>query len=366
MKSIHSRNKSSPALSTLAQAGGLKTGGIKRTAFADVSNTTRGFGLVKDDSALSHKPSVNVLKERTDSNKNAIALQRPAQRPLSVSGIKEFLGIGTTQSTSVRQAVPAISHQNSESDASKAMLISVSAIPKETQHPLPELPNANDRQPANDQQPLGTQAAPKKKASLQIARDVPHTQKTASDPVAWIPGIEQPLVYTYDTRQAAPQLPSLPTISSLNLDEPKLATASETHQDVAYLPLPKPTAIRPINRQPLSSISEKQVTQPQPMAADARYEERWEEGPYVPYQEGDYTTARSFKSRGDLTTDPTTTILAPQLTAGAARELVAARQFVEESPEAAELEEDEAWDTSMVAEYGDDIFRYMRTLEVCF
>ena len=41
------------------------------------------------------------------------------------------------------------------------------------------------------------------------------------------------------------------------------------------------------------------------------------------------------------------------------KELAAAKDVVESSRSVEEIE-DEAWDTSMVAEYGDEIFQYMR------
>lgn len=45
------------------------------------------------------------------------------------------------------------------------------------------------------------------------------------------------------------------------------------------------------------------------------------------------------------------------------KEIAAATELVESSRTQEEIE-DEAWDTSMVAEYGDEIFAYMRELEV--
>ena len=47
----------------------------------------------------------------------------------------------------------------------------------------------------------------------------------------------------------------------------------------------------------------------------------------------------------------------------AKKEIAAARELIERSKTAQELE-DEAWDTTMVAEYGEEIFQYMKDLEV--
>ncbi|KAJ4306263.1 B-type cyclin [Collariella sp. IMI 366227] len=92
-------------------------------------------------------------------------------------------------------------------------------------------------------------------------------------------------------------------------------------------------------------------------------EEYWdEEEEQEPYDEQGYTTAHSFRSHGDNTTNGPTTMLAPDVTASIQKELEVARAHVLHHQTEEELEE-EAWDTSMVAEYGDEIFAYMRDLE---
>jgi hypothetical protein len=77
-----------------------------------------------------------------------------------------------------------------------------------------------------------------------------------------------------------------------------------------------------------------------------------------------YTTTHSYRSRGDNTTDGVTTIMiAPKLTKKGLAEIEAARQFVDSKRTTEEIQED-AWDVSMVAEYGDEIFQYMKEQEV--
>jgi hypothetical protein len=93
------------------------------------------------------------------------------------------------------------------------------------------------------------------------------------------------------------------------------------------------------------------------------HEEYWDEDEDEEYYDADgYTTARSLRSRGDNTTGGVTLVLAPRVTAKTQRELEAARIFVEANRSAEDIE-DEQWDTSMVAEYGDEIFEYMHSLE---
>lgn len=94
-------------------------------------------------------------------------------------------------------------------------------------------------------------------------------------------------------------------------------------------------------------------------------EEYWdEEEEQELYDEQGYTTAHSYRSYGDNTTSGPTTLLAPSVTAGVQGELEVAKAYVLDHQTDDEIEE-EAWDVSMVAEYGDEIFAYMRELEVC-
>lgn len=93
-------------------------------------------------------------------------------------------------------------------------------------------------------------------------------------------------------------------------------------------------------------------------------EEYWEEEEEEEiYDDQGYTTAHSYRSRGDNTTGGATTVLFPKVTNKIKKELALAKEIIENSRTQEEIE-DEAWDTSMVAEYGDEIFSYMRELEV--
>lgn len=75
-----------------------------------------------------------------------------------------------------------------------------------------------------------------------------------------------------------------------------------------------------------------------------------------------YTTARSFRSKGDNTTGGMTIAFVPRVTLRTERELATAKIYVESTRSEEDID-DEAWDTSMVAEYGEEIFQYMKELE---
>lgn len=81
------------------------------------------------------------------------------------------------------------------------------------------------------------------------------------------------------------------------------------------------------------------------------------------YDDQGYTTAHSIRSRGDLTTGGVTTLPFPKVTSKTISELEAARAYVEATRLAFDMAED-VQDLSMAAEYSEDIFQYMRELEV--
>ncbi|KAI0166955.1 cyclin-like protein [Hypoxylon sp. FL1284] len=79
------------------------------------------------------------------------------------------------------------------------------------------------------------------------------------------------------------------------------------------------------------------------------------------YDDQGYTTAHSVR---DSTTGGVTTVLAPpKLTKKGAAEVAAAKDFVESQRDEEDPDDDEAWDISMVLEYGEEIFSYMKEVE---
>ncbi|KAM4056082.1 G2/mitotic-specific cyclin-4 [Hirsutella rhossiliensis] len=93
-------------------------------------------------------------------------------------------------------------------------------------------------------------------------------------------------------------------------------------------------------------------------------EDCWDEDYDEEYDDQDqaYTTAHSFRSR-DMTMGGVTTLLAPRVTARVQRELEEAKLEVQQTRSPEDVEE-ELWDVSMVAEYGEEIFDYLRELEI--
>lgn len=90
-------------------------------------------------------------------------------------------------------------------------------------------------------------------------------------------------------------------------------------------------------------------------------EESWDE---YDEEDDDYITSLNLP-RMDNTTGPATVVLFPKYDRDAKQELAIAKKVVDIKGTTRDEYEDEQFDTSMVAEYGTEIFQYMRELEVC-
>ncbi|KAL1798390.1 hypothetical protein ACET3X_002427 [Alternaria dauci] len=314
-KALHSRGKSTPALSTLMQVGGIKAAAAKRTVFGDVSNTTRQ-PVAKDDMQVAgKKKGLEVLKETSAVTVKEItkagALARPAQRPLANVSTKANASIETSE---VASAVSKHVNANQPTADNRKVLSkkSSTAVFKEPQ-PEPLSDTALVNVPAR--QPLPTQPS-----------SFPNVDRAPAQ-----------------SQQAA------------TIPEEEERTESKNRADDRY------EYLDALEEQ--ARVLEQERNEELAKVNDLDQEEYWDEEEDEEYYDADgYTTARSLRSRGDNTTGGVTLVLAPRITAKTKRELEAAKIFVEANRSDEDVE-DEQWDTSMVAEYGDEIFEYMHALE---
>ena len=381
-KSLHSRNKSSPALSTMAAAGANKFG-TKRTAFGDLSNTVQGARAVKDDSTLTAKfgnAKENLMVAQPD-KKAPAALSRPAQRPLSIStGIKGLLS-NVTSSTTAAKAAPEpkqIPAQNTR----KVLTKRSTAIFKDSGVSAPPLEGANDSQKPQ----ISTQ---------RVLNSHPQLPPTSSEGTSQPPRQRAQSVHsTVATHRGGALVASETTHSTSGAqpaaeskEEPARAENEANIRDVsaaeptdAYFPLitanieaaTKPAREKvtvPETSAMVGSTAENVQLAPSKarLLTVSEQEEYWdledEEDDEELYDEEGYVTARSFKSRGENVTGNATQTLVPRVNVKIKREIAAAKEFVESMRTQEDIEDDE-WDTTMVAEYGEEIFEYMRDLEV--
>ena len=397
----------------MASNGALKGGAAKRNALADSSNVAKPVfpaassgavvkkqGGVAANTTLVAKAQENV-REQT---KPKDALSRPAQRPISkVGSITHSSSMAQIRTGSTESQVPRGPKQQplgwkrpskpmvyNDAQSEKDRQVSESsngAGPKKADRVsvLGE-PRAVARQPRHYQsQPVLKSAQPGPRS--QLANDsklmiVPKPERgrvsAPSEKTDWnkasrdraVGGRDRPdlaakpLSGTYASRAEddATDAPYLDAVEELPKDDqyPKPASIDEPLAHIPSLPEPimptkaaakmdgkivdfHPDLLPPAHADDLPDLSD--------------YEEDY-------YDDQGYTTAHSTRSRGDNTTGGVTTALfPPKLTKRDATEIEVARQIVD-SKRTPEEDAEEAWDVSMVAEYGDDIFNYMRDLEV--
>ncbi|KAF3009953.1 hypothetical protein E8E13_011163 [Curvularia kusanoi] len=309
------QGKSMSALNSLTMPSGAMKMGTKRAPFADVSNTTRQT-VAKDDLHLAGKkkdamvlkdPAVVMVKELEKPG----TLLRPAQRPSSHIPVK---------------ANASVAHEAVESAVSKHVTIDAATNARKT---ITKKPTTVFHEARTDlQNDVISTIAPARQALTSRTNSFP-IEDRAPEPHAVRP---------------------VETEIEIPASKGEEAVRFEAEEKYEYLDALEEQArvIEQERNEELAKLSQ---------------EEYWDEEDEEEYYDADgYTTARSLRSRGDNTTGGVTLILAPRVTAKTQRELEAARQFVElhRSPEDVE---EEQWDTSMVAEYGEEIFEYMHSLE---
>jgi G2/mitotic-specific cyclin 3/4 len=307
------------------QVGGIKAAAAKRTVFADVSNTTRQ-PTAKDDIQVLGKKGAVVLKDSTAVSVKELAksgaLLRPAQRPLANITSKSN---ATIASDPVASVVPSHLTQDAiqqSTNIRKIVSKKSTAVFKELQaDPVPEV----DIAPVPSRQPLTS----------------------------------QPASFPNEDRASAPTQEPVATIPEVVAVKEEKGYFDTDHVSRQIEPEDKYEYIDALEEQ--ARVTEQ--VRDEELAKSLEREEYWEEDEEEEYYDFEgQTTVRSFRSRGDNTTGGVTQVLAPRITAKTQRELDAARVFVEANRSPEDVE-DESWDTSMVAEYGDEIFEYMHQLE---
>jgi hypothetical protein len=336
-------------------AGGLKMGS-KRTAFGDVSNTVKNISAVHDDLVTIGKTNgYDVVEKPYVPQEKSAAFLRPAQRPLA--GLKGFLPnnslVNPVAAPSTAKAPVADTQQplvkSRTLSKRNTTIFKDSTALESSQAPQPATQSVSNTNAlvAPVHQNLGPR---QHKSQPQLKVDQPALRRTQSKIV------ENP---SEEAQEDPAQVGSVqPDASEQHSDqvEKKKKTAADIRRENQQAEELAIEIRQEIDRQ------ERQLPAP-PLVSEP--EEYWEEEEEEElYDEQGYTTAHSYRSRGDNTTGGATTVLFPKVTNKVKKELALAKDIVESSRTAEEIE-DEQWDTSMVAEYGDEIFHYMRELEVC-
>lgn len=371
-------------------AGGLKAA-AKRTAFGDVSNAANGINLArssKDDNSLPIKDRTEAMEKPFNilQDKKSAALLRPAQRPLGPPAPKIAIGPANTAKdpdTAIPRAsietVPLPQAANARKILTKKNTAVFIDQPVDETVAKPAKVNAPAISCAPVHQTLAApDTKPPQQSLLPLVSTIPGL-RVSKEP---LPDSSDPAIH--DEKHHAVTIPS-DGFADLRSDGVYLDTKGDVqvydnhsslhpHQDPAPIADPVRAASKLSSRSTLNEMPATKPVVPSHSAdhAPLRYshlpplsepEEYWDDEEEDNYDEEGYVTARSYRSRGENTTGAATTILFPKVNQKVRRELAAAKQLVEATRTAEDIE-DECYDTSMVAEYGDEIFGYMRELEV--
>lgn len=332
--------------------GGLKAA-AKRTAFGDISNTTK-TSSAHDDSAVTGKSyNVDIVKPLGLQEKSA-AFLRPAQRSLNIAAAKGAVNnnsISTSESAilSTKDPMgdsrqPQLQPANKRTQSKRGTTIYKDTADSE-QGPQIQAPKQDSAPTAPVHQSLGPRHI---KSQPQLKQDPPVLRRTQSKYIG-----------TELSENTTPSDPVYQDVAEAHsLDSP--VDAYESYMRLANEK--QEGAVQEGAKLSHGAVDRQHRQLPIPPLV-SEPEEYWEEEEEEVYDDQGYTTAHSYRSRGDNTTGGATTVLFPKITNKAKKELAAAKELVESARTAEDIE-DELWDTSMVAEYGDEIFAYMRELEV--
>lgn len=310
-------------------AGGFK-GTFKRAAFGDLSNTSAPTVNQATKSLVKHTTNTAKMVPYKDDNKeNAIkagkskeAFLRPAQRPSN--------GLKPSSTTAGVSQTESRGHATMKQTATKKASFVYADEPQQKEQTL--------RRQYRSQPYLRAADAPvlrRTQSKHTIQEEKPYDVEDEIDGTPYEDAVEEL------PRRDAYSPPEVPVSEHLQPHK-----AADTKPP---LHLPAPESMH--SQQPAPSVPEA--------------EEYWDEDDDEDlYDEQGYTTAHSFRSHGDNTTTGATTLLVPKVTSRIQEELEEAKFYVEDNRLQDDIDEEE-WDVSMVAEYGEEIFEYMRELEVC-
>lgn len=302
----HHNTKSTPALSVMAQ-GARNTA---RRAFGDVSNTKDLARASRDDCATVGKPAAQQAQKA-----QKVVLSQPAQRPMSMSGLKGVLNTVTAKPTNpAGKAQPAAKNTKRNNVVFRDQLETVDETESSKETIIKQKATEEGRRGS-------TQSTEEKKTDIETVGSVARDHK---EPEAGFTEEEALRLKEYLDRRA-----------SSTYSDATISDTEESKED-AKDELKKPA-----------------VATSEPEA------EEWEDA------EEDNHAAPSFLSRTDNTTGGTTTVIFPKVTAVTKREMLRAKDMVESSRSEEDLLED-FYDSSMVAEYSSEIFLHLRNKEVCY
>ncbi|KAL4912270.1 cyclin-like protein [Aspergillus aurantiobrunneus] len=347
-KTIHQRTKSTTALSSNFQNGANKNG-PRRAAFGDVSNTSNLVQGNRDDSSLvGKKPSKVLEKASLVVEKKPPVLSQPAQRPVSMSGLKGLLS-NATNPKPLEIAKPTVGQQQSTN--TRKTLNKRATVFKDHLEPLTENKALTSKEP-NLESKEGNNKG--------------YTEAVQQDDV-------KEATNSNEISESRPSKLEASWTKSEDDEEEKDTQELEDDDCKVQAGLKQDDELRGLHAaadshepKPISKASRKTTTvrtSQDYLPHQSEPEEYWDDEDDENEEDDGYITARSYRSRSENTTGGATTLLFPRYNQQVKRELAVAKQIVEATRTVEDIEDDYC-DTSMVAEYSEEIFEYMREQEI--
>jgi hypothetical protein len=335
----------------MTMLGGTKVPS-KRAVFGDISNTTRASNGIHDNAKAAGLENSKPIAQGKGAT---FAFEKPAQRMGLQNVIKNFVTGGSSSQAS----------ENNATNRPRALSKRATTQVYQDENSYPQAENASFQKTQNNSGPL-----PPVHQSLIPNKFKSQPQLRTNQPI----GVPQQENYATNGYAAGSAYNSQPALAKAELPaQPKEEQQVHIHQDHAssepafFDALPH--LERPVEKNELQVVPlEQQYYQGAEMQHRAlplvsEPEEYWVEEEEV-YDEQGYTQTNSLSHGGNTTANLTTSLI-PMVNKRIRIELAECKKIVEAARTPEEIEEDK-YDTSMVAEYSEEIFEYMREMEVSF
>ena len=388
-KSLHHRHKSMIALPSESKIPVDHRQGLRRTAFGQLNTNAANLQRSRDDSSIKLLAGKQDAPLATQLRDFKPLLERPAHRPFSVAGLKSLLSSGSSKPIlqdsashpgvitndtqkplpyTANEAIRAASmsdpsdridfqiHEDEAIDKSGPLVPSMTRRPLQNALPTSLILDSGDSwlvsitqsikaceesssasdlpplPPAHAIQPTGSRDEPILIDS-QLSVHSSCVAPTISDPEDQISTSSGPL-----TEQPIDR-PSSPVFLQEILEEDEPVSESKATALVVAAP-----AQKPVDEEVLRAVQRRADCPSPPASVNDGENDNVERHAWAPHDFPDGTLRPIFNDR----------VFA---------ELEAACDAMDEV-ERSQEDEDEDWDITLVSEYSDDIFAYMRTLEV--
>ncbi|POS83886.1 hypothetical protein EPUL_004851, partial [Erysiphe pulchra] len=339
---LNSRQKSVNSMATLT-VGGLKAT-AKRTAFGDVSNTVKNLANSQDDLCRTQGDlKGNEMKEKS------ITL-KPTKKHFAVAATK----VSKSNSKSNLEIHNHVSSSKAALPHSQVPIRRTSSMRNTSVYKDADTKNKNHAHNQNYRFNSTQSTAPSQYGSRSHQKE----SQTCSAPVH--SGYDQDNLHMPDS-------PKKNTVNKDTFEEhyAKLVVPSnEVFHTAKKNQSEENISVDMNSLEPDRDLVQDHGDLPcLPLLLSESEEDEDEDEEEESYYDQGHLTTHSYHSCGDNTTNGVTTTLYPKVTNRVKQELESAKKFTEEVRTIEDIG-DEIWDTSMVAEYSDEIFTYMRELEV--